>query len=128
MRFMSSFARKGSQLSQLSSTPTRGMGPHSKRSYDRSSHSRSGRIVINGGFVVRFSSRMLQRRYPRRDKRSLRAMVDVCHRVVYGVLDQDLLFFDEPPARADRDVRRIFEGASGTVTGRPRQALLNGCR
>jgi len=42
-------------------------------------------------------TRMLQRRYPRRDKRSLRAMVDVCHRVVYGVLDQDLLFFDEPP-------------------------------
>lgn len=42
-------------------------------------------------------TRLLHRRYPRRDRRTLRMLVDVCHRMVYGVLDQDLLFLDEPP-------------------------------
>jgi AcrR family transcriptional regulator len=40
---------------------------------------------------------VLAARNPRSKRSVIRTLVDVCHRIVYGVLDQDLLFADDPP-------------------------------
>lgn len=42
-------------------------------------------------------SRVLFARNPGSKRALIRLAVDVCHRIVYGVLDQDLLFADDPP-------------------------------
>ncbi len=40
---------------------------------------------------------VLAARNPKVKRAVIRTAVDVCHRIVYGVLDQDLLFADDPP-------------------------------
>nr|MBA3454167.1 TetR family transcriptional regulator [Deltaproteobacteria bacterium] len=42
-------------------------------------------------------TQVLAARSPRTRRSEIRLAVDVCHRMVYGVLDQDLLFADDPP-------------------------------
>ena len=42
-------------------------------------------------------SRVLFARNPGGKRALIRLAVDVCHRIVYGVLDQDLLYADDPP-------------------------------
>jgi AcrR family transcriptional regulator len=40
---------------------------------------------------------VLVARNPRVKRAVIRTAIDICHRIVYGVLDQDLLFADDPP-------------------------------
>ena len=40
---------------------------------------------------------VLAARNPKVKRAVIRTAIDVCHRIVYGVLDQDLLFADDPP-------------------------------
>lgn len=46
---------------------------------------------------------LLAARYPKRDRERLRVVVEVAHRMVYGLLDQNLLFDDRATGRVIED-------------------------
>jgi hypothetical protein len=52
---------------------------------------------------------VLQPRYPALDRASLRTAVDVAHRIIYGVLDQNLMYEDAPTDHVLADSTLIEE-------------------
>jgi AcrR family transcriptional regulator len=52
---------------------------------------------------------VLHARSPELPRAKVRTMIDLCHRMVYGVLDQELLFAEEPPTGHPLDDKQLIE-------------------